>query len=212
MAQQNNRFDLSQYLQTSQRKSYFIGVVTVAFIAIVVLAGILPAYSAIALQSSENEKRDEGIDQLEQLVGQYQNFIAEEEAEANVLRQFNTSFPEEDYQDRVIEDMSDFTQRADVDLQSISFSDIQREVDLTVDFEVRPIVDYQQVNIRVVGSRQGLLELIDQIERSRTIYNIVSTSITRLQGIQGVDIIEGRDFRANIVIEYYWTDTTLLDE
>ena len=55
---------LNEYLKTSEHRSYFLIFVTLLFVIVMVVLGILPAYSAFTAQGQENAKRQVAIDKL----------------------------------------------------------------------------------------------------------------------------------------------------
>lgn len=205
-----NRFDINRYLQTSKQKSYFVVLVTIALVILVAIVGILPAYSAILFQIRENQKRDEGVAQLNQVVEQYKNFLRLEE-ELNVeIDQFNSVFPVDiSPQENVIEEITQMAQSANLEVSSVSFSDTSRDISLQIEFLVGALVSYQSVSISLDGSRESILEFIQELETSKRIYNIVNTRINRKDQLDQSSIVEGRDYSATIQAEFYWTQNTV---
>lgn len=203
----NNKrnFDLSRYLQTSKRKSYFVAAVTLALVVVVVLGGILPAYSAIAFQIEQNKKRNEAINTLNSVIDQFKNFLILEESDVWVIDKFNQLFPEKLDQSSVLNDFVSIADRRSLKLQSVSFSQIQREIPLKKQFKTRDVVAYQYASISVEGTRRGILDMIKDIENSKRIYNIVDVDISRNQKVNESGDLVGADFDATIRVEFYWT-------
>ncbi|BCX13653.1 MAG: hypothetical protein KatS3mg085_185 [Candidatus Dojkabacteria bacterium] len=200
MSQRRN-FDLNKYLQSSKQKSYFVTAVTLSLVVLVFLVGILPAYSAIVFQIDQNKKRDEATKTLQAVIEQFKNFINQEENEFTILSTFNDIFPEKMDQSSVIEDFVNFTKQRDIELKSISFSQVQREIPLQREFKTRDVVKYQYASINVAGSRRNILDLIEDVERSKRIYNIVNLEISKdYRGLPNTS-----EFNATIRVEFYWT-------
>lgn len=205
----SNRFDINQYLQTSRQRSYFVVSITVGLLVLVVIVGILPAYSAIVNQRRENRKRDEGIAQLEDVITQYQSFISLEETLENEISLFNEVFPSNNApQEDVILDVINIGSVFNIEITSISFSDAVREVSLQTDFLVSPQVESQRVSITISGTRDDILSYVQALEDSRRIYNIINVVVSKNQGEVVTDFNqEVDDFNATISAEFYWTNT-----
>lgn len=201
------KIDINRYLQNSKNKSYFVIAITVIFIVLVILVGILPAYSAVVSQSRENSKRSKVLDQLEAKITALRNLSTEFSSKKDIIGIFHESFPESDpRQELVVTDITDYIKKNNLYLESIAFSEPERSISLTTEFEVASQVDSQIVAVNLEGSRENILNFIRNLENSRRIYNLEGFVLTRKVG-EELDSSKIRfDFKATMRFEiYYWT-------
>lgn len=194
---------LNELLSTSQNKSYFVGAVTVVFIVIMTMVGILPAYSAFTFQNEENAKRDILIEKLQKKLQISQELSTEYENKSALVSYFNEVFPETAKQQDIIKLLNDIVTNNSSFLNRISFSKSPSTgfAQLGYDSQVKA----QITNITVEGSQSSVLNIVSDIENSRRILNIVSVTIDRKpQDVIDSGSVTNGEYVLNAQIEYYY--------
>ena len=168
---------LNELLSTSQRKSYFVGFVTVLFILIMTLGGILPAYSAFTFQNEENSKRDQVIDALTAKLNTVKSLTKESQDKASEVEYFNEIFPSEPNQDEIYTLINTMVNANNLYFGRITF----RKLDTIglAPLLVDENVGGQEANLLLQGDRDNLLNFVKDMESNRRIMNIIGVSIDR---------------------------------
>lgn len=196
---------LNEYLQTAQHRSYFIAFVTLVFIFIMVVFGILPAYSAFLLQGVENQKRADAIEKLKKKRDDLQKLTLESQQKEDILAYFDFVFPKTPDQDEILNQMIQLADRSFIFLKNINFQEnnqLQREFQpLALD----PAVQSLSLSILAEGSQQTLNSFIGELENQRKIYNIKNFIITRKssQDIQRTTPDKYYDLNLQLNIYYF---------
>src|SRR5260221_5060878 len=168
---------LNDLLSTSQRKSYFVGFVTVLFILVMVLAGILPAYSAFTFQNEENNKRDEAIDKLTSKLETTKGLTKEMEDKQPLIDYFNEVFPSVASQDSIVSLVNTLVNSNNVYFVRLSFKESDANALAVLNFD--PNVGAQDASVVLEGSRDNLLNFVKDLEQSRRILNLNGLSVDR---------------------------------
>jgi Tfp pilus assembly protein PilO len=199
---------LNELLATSQNKSYFVGAVTVIFIVIMAMVGIIPAYSAFTFQNEENGKRDILIEKLKTKLATSQALSKEYDNKIDLVEYFAKSFPNNADQQGIVELINSMVNENSSFLDKITFNRNPTPAFLQLGLDAQ--IKSQQVSITVQGSQSSLLNIVKQIEQSRRILNIASITIDRKpqeqideQGVQNGEYV------LNAQLEYYFFDKTL---
>lgn len=200
--------DLSKYLESSQGRSYFVAAATTIFLAIFILFGVLPAYSAVFAQISTNEERDEAIAKYETKLETLRSFDAQAESDSNLINYFEDIFPEFDgTQDQVILRIFDTAALYNLTVMSMVISETEvgdQEIDVPL-LDARVSSGILQVRLR--GSREQLISYVDEIESSRFIFDSRSTTLSKIADDQlNIDNsgVEG-DHQLILQLQfYYW--------
>ncbi len=199
---------IDQILETAKGKSYAVTGVTVLLVVLIVLVGIFPAISAIIFQISENNSRQEALDQVnakrEILVG----LVEEEQEKRAVSLALNNYLPNEISQQSVYDVVNQvLLSGVDVDVLAIRFSDIDERRRLSSVFDVDIALSAKSLNISLAGSREEILKFTTALENSYRIINIRSLSVFTEQDEEETGL-----FRAEIQAEFYYWQTSITDE
>lgn len=196
---------LNELLATTHNKTYFVGFVTVGFIIIMTLVGILPSYSAFTFQSEENARRATLVEKLTKKLEISKNLSNELNQKGNLIKFFDYAFPSQPNQDDIIDILDSLAVNNNVKLSRITFSDKPSQNFLTQNYE--DSIKSQQVGIALKGSKTSLLNIIKDIESNRRIINILSLSLDKNIDIESVEA--SLEFTLNLQLEYYYYFNTL---
>jgi Tfp pilus assembly protein PilO len=198
---------LNEYLQSSQNKSYFVGAISIIFIGIFVVVGIVPSVRSVLSQNEENKTIETQLQKLNNKSNVLNALIRENTDNTNILGVFNSIFPDQNSQEDVITDIYQIAENNNVFIKTANFPSGRREVPLSREFRTKNQVQSQKVNLSLEGGRLELQTFISQIENSKRIYNVESIVITKKSGQALQNAGPGRDYDLSMVIEYfYWNE------
>lgn len=203
---------LNDLLSTSQSKSYFVGAVTVVFIVIMAMVGILPAYSAFTFQNEENAKRDEVIAKLTTKLQISQTLSKEYDSKIDVVNYFKEIFPDNPDQNGIITLLNDIALSNSSFLSKLSFNKNPSVLFAQSGYEEQ--IKSQQVSITVEGSQSALQNIVNDIESSGRMLNILNFTLDRktAEDIATQDGISHGEYVLNVQMEYYYyTNLTSTD-
>lgn len=172
---------LNGYLQTAQHRSYFLIFATVVFVFIMVVFGVLPAYSAFTLQGEENVKRQESIDKLTKKLSDLKSLTAEYQEKEDLVEYFNYVFPAVQDQDIVLNEIMSMADETGVYLKDLNFkenTELQRQF-TSQGVNIDPNIQSLTLSINIEGSQQTINEFLERMETKRRIYNTSNFNITR---------------------------------
>lgn len=197
---------LNELLSTAQNKSYFVGAVTVIFIVVMSLVGIIPAYSAFTFQNEENGKRDVLIEKLTKKLTISQALSREYDDKKAIVDYFAEAFPDNANQESIIMLLNDIVAVNNSFLQKMTFNKNPTPTFTQLAYEEQ--IKSQQVSITVEGSQSALLSIVKDVENSRRILNIASVTIDR----KPQDVIDAGspngEYVLNLNMEYYFYTNT----
>jgi Tfp pilus assembly protein PilO len=207
---------LNEYLKTSQNKSYFVISVTVLFVVLVILVGIIPAVSAISLQRSENKKRDEVITKLESKLATLKSLTGESTAKKSLVDYLNAAIVDEIDQASFLTEIDSLVEEENLFLTSVSFDfpdNVKVDNDLIKKYQVSSQLKSQSVNILLEGSMDNIKDFVSKLESTRRIKNVESVTLAK-KGNDGVtEIPLDREYRLSITVQYFYysQNTTTLN-
>jgi hypothetical protein len=194
---------LNELLATSQNKSYFVGAVTVIFIVIMTMVGILPAYSAFTFQYEENNKRDQLIEKLSNKLKVSQTLSKEYDSKIAIVNYFAESFPDNPDQEGIVDLIKEMVAANKSYLEKITFN--KNPTTTFIQSALEPEIQAQQVGITVHGTQSDLLTIISELESSRRILNIFSVTLDRKpQEVIDTGNATNGEFLLNVQMEYYF--------
>ncbi|MEO6728325.1 MAG: hypothetical protein ABIM99_00220 [Candidatus Dojkabacteria bacterium] len=198
---------LNEILNSSQRKTYFVAAVTIVFVIIMLLVGVLPSYSAFTSQALQNENRQRAIDLLELKRTTIESLIKEEEAKKNLVEEFNTAFPTKvPEQINVLTIAEALATKNNVFLTNSTITDIVNTTDIIKKFLVTPQVQAQTINQTLEGDRESLTNYLGDIESNVNLFDVTSTVLSRKVGKELELSPVGREFKLTLQFNYFYYD------
>ncbi|MEP7103934.1 MAG: hypothetical protein ABI721_04480 [Candidatus Dojkabacteria bacterium] len=195
---------LNELLNTSQKKTYFVSAVTVLFVLLMVLIGILPSYSAFTAQAAQNVRRQEAIDQLEQKRTTIENLVQEQDNKQTLVDKFNTAFPNQYDQISVLSEVDGYVLKDGVNLLNSTFTSVTNTNDIIKKFQVTRQVQAQSVSLLLEGDRDTLTNFISDMENNVTIFDIGSAVITRKVGKELENSDPNKQFKLTLQFNFFF--------
>lgn len=201
-----NTTRLNELLSTSQNKSYFVGAVTVIFIVVMSMVGIVPAYSAFTFQHEENGKRDVLIEKLTKKLTISQALSREYDEKEAVVEYFAESFPDNADQEGIITLLNDIVNVNNSYIVKMTFNKNPTPSFTQLAYEEQ--IKSQQVSVTAEGSQSALLSIVKDVENSRRILNIAAVTLDRKpQDVINAGTPNG-EYVLNLQMEYYFYTNT----
>lgn len=204
---------LNKYLETSQHRSYFLIFATVAFVFVMVVFGILPAFSAFSLQGAENEKRQIAIDQLNRKLSDLRTLTQQSQEKEDIIEYFNQIFPNATNEEILFLETILIANNNGVYLSDMTFkesttyrTDLQNR-GIVLDNKVKAI----DIALKVEGSQQTLNNFIANLERKRRIYNIQDFNLNRKPDQDIVLTTPDRYYILTLNINVYYYDVNYVE-
>lgn len=172
---------LNEYLKTPQHRSYFLIFATVVFVFIMVVFGVLPAYSAFSLQGEENAKRQAAVDQLNQKLSDLKSLASQAQENSDLVSYFDYILPSKVDQDIILNELMALATNSGVFLTNTTFkinTEVQRQF-TTQSVNIDANVESQTITLSAEGSQQSINEFLGRLEKKRRIFNVASFNITR---------------------------------
>ncbi len=210
MAEFRPRYTLEQYLKTSKNKTYFVAAITFLFLLVILIGGVIPAFSSVLGQFEENKKRDEGILQLETKLNTLKNLTLQESEKAETLEIFDNVFSNQLDQKDAVSEINQLATLNNLVLRSITFAEAgTRRQTPDAEFAVTPNVQAQEVGFSIQGDKDSILKFMDSLENSKRIYNIVNVSFQVATDQQTGKPISNNIFMGSFKVEYFWRESLL---
>jgi len=200
---------LSQILSTGKNKSYFTAGVTVLFIVVMSIIGVVPAISSLSSQSEDNVKRDKVISNLEKKLKDLKTLTLEQDENAELVDYFNEIMPNGEEQEKTINLLNSMAAKRDVFLNSFNFDPDNREL---ID-KVAVVVGGDRVvpmylTIQGIGTKDSILQFIADTEKSALLLNIDNASVNRVLKVTSGGGSEIQYIMNLKLIIYYYKDIT----
>lgn len=210
MAEFRPRYTLEQYLQTSKNKTYFVAAVTFLFLLVILIGGIIPAFSSVLSQYEENKKRDDAIFQLETKLSTLKSLTLQESEKSATLEIFDNVFANELNQKDAVSEINQLSTLNNLTLKSVTFTEAgTRRQTPDSEFGVTPNVQAQEVSFSIQGNKDNIMKFINALETSKRLYNVVSISFQVATNQQTGQPINNNEFVGSFKVEYFWRMSAL---
>lgn len=202
----NVQAQLNELLATSKNKSYFVGAITVLFVILMVLLGILPSYTAFTTQGEVNVRRQDVIDKLEKKRTTLENLVRQETEKKNLFNKFNAIFPDEPVQVAVLNEIEALAVKEKNLLLNSSFTEARTNADVTRKFSTSKQVKAQTLTVLMEGDRQSLVNFVRDVEMNLRVLDIKNMVISRKVGTELEEAAPDRQYKLNIQLDYFYYD------
>jgi Tfp pilus assembly protein PilO len=172
---------LNEYLKTPQHRSYFLIFATVVFVFIMVVFGVLPAYSAFTLQGEENSKRQMAVEQLSKKLSDLKSLATQAQENEALVNYFDYIFPTVIDQDVILDELMTVSTNSGVFLTNTSFKnnpEVQRQFS-TQNVNIDANVESLTITVNLEGSQQSLNQFLGNLEKKSRVFNVANFNITR---------------------------------
>jgi hypothetical protein len=205
----NIQQQLNVLLESSKNKSYFVAAVTVGFVVLMILVGVLPSYSAFTAQAEKNAKKQEAIDKLEAKKTALEDLVEDEKNKVNLFNLFNTILPDQPEQVAVLKEVKEISEINEVLLLSSSFSEARTNAEVIKKFKTSKQLKAQTLNILLEGTRENLNNFIGDLERDIRVLDVKNMALSRKVGKELEESDPDREYKLNAQIDYFYYDKTV---
>lgn len=197
---------LNNYLSTSQHRSYFVIFCTLLFVLIMVVLGILPAYSAISLQGFENEKRASAIQGLEAKLSNLRNLTEDLQQNKELFDYFNFVFPNNLNQDQIINETIQLAKGSNLIISDMSFKD---DSELKKRFSSQGVelpdnLKGISISLNLESSQQNFTTFLKLLEEKRRIFTVNNLNILRKPDSQIQNLTPDRYYSISMNFTSYY--------
>lgn len=196
--------NLEDYLKSSKNKSYFIVAVTVLFLVIFLILGVIPAYGAILDQVKQNKARDEAIAKLETKIETLENLKEEREEKTDLVSFLEKAIPNGNNQEAVIEKVYSIAERTGVIVTLTTFPLEENKKPLSDIFQATAQIEYASLTVTVEGSNLAVLDFARELEDSRIIFNVDNVIVTKKSADELEQNGERGDYVMRLNLKYFY--------
>lgn len=195
----SNRKKLSELLDTSEKKSYFVIAITAFFTILVLGFGVLPSFSAVTLQTSQNSRRAYVIEQIERKKTDISLLNREIQQSQNLIERLTDALPAELMQDRIFEQITQLADRNSMRFQSINFVQSLTPDQLFSRFQVDDRVRAVSLNLVLQSSDTSFVNFLRDIENLKQVFTVNSVVVARV-----LDAQIGSFYQINLLMDYFY--------
>lgn len=198
---------VNKYLADSRSKSLFIAAMTLLFIIVFFIFGILPGIQSVLSRVEENNKIDAEILKAQRAISDFQKMIAEKEAGEVLIQKLNSVLPESIDQPNIITEIEQISQQSGSFLQSIAFSSNDNSFEINVKYGLIDQIKNTTVNITFESSYQGVSSFIRSLENSKRVFSIDFVNVVKKSADAVARDGFNREYQVNLQLKYfYWSD------
>lgn len=197
---------VNKYLENSRSKSLFVGSMTLLFLIIFVLFGILPGIQSIFSRLEENNKIDVQTQKAQKGIADFQKMQTESATDAELISKIQTFIPSDLAQTEVLLEINELVSNTNSYLQSITFSPDVSTTSINIDYGLLDQVRNSTVNISVESSNDGISRFLNSLETSKRIFSIDFVNIVKKSPEAIARDGFAREYSMNIQLKYfYWS-------
>lgn len=188
-----------------KRKSYFTTGVTILFIVIMSIVGLLPSISSLSSQLEDNTKRDTIITSLEKKLDDLKSLTLEKDSIQGTVEYFNTIIPNHEDQENTINLLNVMADKHNVFISNFLFDRDNRELQDKITTTYGENIKAMYLSISLDGDRQGISGFLADVESSAKILNISDLVLNRVKVLNDLGIVTGTTYNVNLkfIIYYY---------
>jgi Tfp pilus assembly protein PilO len=165
-------------LETPKGQTFTTGIATALVVAILFFFAITPALSSITRQLEVNEALRERITAQEAKRETLNSLASKETNLAQSYQTFSDLFGEQRHQSAIYRELTDIAEDNNLEFRSLSFELERPNVNKYEDLPTSNRLRYQTINFTVNGSFSNVDQLVEELESSQRVYDILSVTIT----------------------------------
>lgn len=201
---------VNKYLADSRSKSLFVAAMTLLFIIVFFVFGILPGIQSVLSRVEENNKIDAETLKAQRAISDFQKMIGEKETGEDLIQKLNSVLPESIDQPNVITEIEQIAQDTGSFLQTVSFSLNDNSFEINVEYGLLDQIKNTTVNITFESSYQGVSSFIRSLENSRRVFSIDFINVVKKSADAVARDGFNREYQVNLQVKYfYWSDEVI---
>jgi len=170
---------LNQLLATGKNKSYFTVGITVLFVVVMSIIGVVPAVSSLSSQAEDNIKRDEILGKMETKLKALKTLALQQDQNAELVSYFSKIMPDSINQKQVLDLLNSMAVSRNVFLSSFTFDNESRESVDRAKILYGEKVNAQLITLQSSGSKEDIISFLKDIDTSAYIMSVEDFSINR---------------------------------
>lgn len=228
--QKRSRLDLlNEVLADAQKRSYFVGAATVLFFVLFLILGVVPAYSDVLSQLSENGTINEAIEEARQKRADLESLVNQNLNESDLINTFNERIlPDGDQQADIVDEVYGTAEELNLVVSNFVFSENVDTADLQAVWFLNPLIQSGQLRVEATGALDDVLAYVDFFDSSRRIYHTenislfgdTDSSVIDVQDLESEEIQLDNDvvlgnvdnYKVAVTARYFYWSNTLLED
>jgi hypothetical protein len=196
----NSRFKaIAKILESKEKKSYFVIALTAISIMLTVVFGILPSYSAVTFQSSENIKRNEISQRIEKKISDLQKLAIELDNNILNINKIEKLVPNSLSQDIIFNEINSLISSNNLVLKSISFTPDSKTSSRFINLLADTTIKSMGVNIVIESDNNNYIDFVKKLEEYPRFFDIKSIVVSRSSSVS-----KGIFYQIVVQANYYY--------
>lgn len=200
---------LNDLLSTGKKRSYAVAAITVFFILLMSLVGIIPALSSLGVQHEENAKRDVIIGKLNTKLTTLKDFVKQKTDKSSVISYLDVVFPIEYPEKDVVNKLKALEVENSVLIKNYIFGTSQSGSQDQISAIASRNAKVMNVSFVADGSLPNIQAFIKDLETSRRIFDVKEVVVTRKIGTELTESNGVMDFNLSGNLDFYYYDTDI---
>jgi len=194
---------LREYMETKQGKTYFIGIITMATIAVMLVFAVVPAIKSITDKMSQNKIRREYLTALTTKEESIKQLLSQEDQSQEKIQLLNTSLPDKRNDEYVLANINEMALLNNNTIISIDFG-VGAPAKLTTPSQSTVSLRQVPITISVQGNVSSLGIFIKKLEEFPTIIAIEDISFSN-KSVQAMNLPSNKgDTVLSLKVNYYY--------
>ncbi len=195
---------INQMLSTGQKKSYFTVGMTILFVVVMSIIGVIPALSSLGSQAEDNAKRDAIIEKLDTKLASLKTLTISQDSQTDLIDYFNNIMPDDYSQDDYINLIISLAKKDDVKVAYMNFERDNLDLNIKTSVLVGERVIPQYLSVSVSGDRTATLKFMGDVESSARILNINNFVLNRVPEYNSAGVNIGTTYNLTIKLIIYY--------
>lgn len=201
---------VNKYLADSRSKSLFVAAMTLLFVILFFVFGILPGIQSVLSRIEENNKIDSETSKAQRAILDFEKMQLENQNSESLIARLNSLLPESLDQPNVITKIEQISQDSGSFLQTVSLSLNDNSFEINVNYGLIDQIKNTTVNITFESSYQGVSSFIRSLENSRRVFSIDFINVVKKSADAVARDGFNREYQVNLQVKYfYWSDEVI---
>lgn len=198
---------VNKYLEDNRSKSLFVGSMTLLFLIIFALFGVLPGLQSLFSRVEENSKIDVQTQKAQRAIADFQKMQSERQSNSILIEKIQDILPSNLAQTEVLLEINQIIENTGSYLQSVNFSPDVPVTTINIDYGLLDQINNSTVNISGESSNEGISRFVNALENSKRVFSIDFVNIIKKSPEAVARDGFGREYSVNIQLRYfYWSE------
>ena len=194
---------INQLLANGQKKSYFTIGVTILFVVVMSIVGVVPALSSLGSQAEDNSKRDEIIKKLDTKLNNLKSLTLAKDSQSELIDYFNEIMPNEVDQKGYVNLVAELDQKNGLEVGSFVFDKESRDLVDRISGQYGERVKPMYLTVLIDGQKDQVLAFMKSVEESARIMDINDFSLIRVPTYDNSGVLTGTTYNLTLKLIIY---------